>query len=191
MSDREIRDELMTLVVAGHETAATTLAWALERLVRTPAALERTVAEADAGGGPYTDAVIQETLRLRPALPMVARVVKQPFELGGYALPLGVTIAPCPLLLHHREDIYPDPTAFRPERFLEQPPGTYTWIPFGGGVRRCIGAGFALLEMRAVLSTLLARATVRAAEPEPDAMRRRAVTLRPARGARVIVEPRP
>jgi cytochrome P450 len=192
MTDQEVRDELMTLAIAGHETAATTLAWALERLVRSPDALERAVAEADGGGGPYTDAVIQETLRLRPALPMVARLVKQPFELGGYELPPGVTIAPCPLLLHHREDLYPDPTAFRPERFLDRPPGTYTWIPFGGGVRRCIGAGFALLEMRVALATILLRARVGVpgGESEPEAMRRRAVTLRPARGARVLIEAR-
>ena len=190
MSDAELRDELMTLLVAGHETTATSLAWALERLTRNPEALERTVAEAEDGGGPYTDAVIQETLRLRPVIPVVARHVKQPFELGDHLIPVGATITPSILLMHRRPDVYPDPSAFRPERFLERPPGTYTWIPFGGGVRRCIGASFALFEMRVVLSTLLARTTVRAAEPRREGTRRRAITLTPAHGARVVLAPR-
>ena len=190
MSDVELRDELMTLLVAGHETTATSLAWALERLTRNPEALARTVAEAEDGGGPYTDAVIQETLRLRPVIPVVARHVKQPFELGDHLIPAGATITPSILLMHRRSDVYPDPAAFRPERFLERPPGTYTWIPFGGGVRRCIGASFALFEMRVVLSTLLARATVRAAEPQREGTRRRAITLTPSRGARVVLSPR-
>jgi cytochrome P450 family 135 len=190
MSDTELRDELMTLLVAGHETTATSLAWALERLTRNPEAMARTVAEAEAGGGPYTDAVIQETLRLRPVIPVVARHVKQPFELGDHLIPAGATITPSILLMHRRPDVYPDPAAFRPERFLERPPGTYTWIPFGGGVRRCIGASFALFEMRVVLSTLLARATVRAAEPQREGTRRRAITLTPSRGARVVLATR-
>ena len=189
MSDRELRDELMTLLVAGHETTATALAWALERLVRNPEALERTVAEAGVGGGPYTDAVLNETLRLRPVIPIVVRLVKEPFELGGHVIPADTLITPSVQLLHHRPDVYPDPTAFRPERFLDQPPGTYTWIPFGGGVRRCIGASFALFEMRVVLSTLLSRASVRAAEPEPETLRRRTITMTPSRGARVVLQP--
>jgi cytochrome P450 family 135 len=190
MSDGELRDELMTLLVAGHETTATSLAWALERLTRNPDALERTVAEAADGGGPYTEAVIQETLRLRPVIPVVARHVKQPFELGDHLIPAGATITPSILLMHRRPDVYPDPNAFRPERFLERPPGTYTWIPFGGGVRRCIGASFAQFEMRVVLSTLLARATVRADDPrQRETTRRRAITLTPSRGARVVLEP--
>jgi cytochrome P450 len=189
MSDAELRDELLTLLIAGHETTATTLAWALERLVRSPQALERTVAEAAEGGGPYTDAVIQETLRLRPVFPMVARAVKKPFELGGYTIPPGVTVMPSISLIHRRPEIYPDPDAFRPERFLEKPPGTYTWIPFGGGVRRCLGASFSLLEMRIVLSTLLSRARIRAAEPEPERAMRRVISLPPSRGGRVVLEP--
>jgi len=189
MSDSELRDELMTLLVAGHETTATALAWALERLVRNPGALERTVAEAGAGGGPYTDAVLQETLRLRPVIPIVVRLVKEPFELGDHVVPPGTLITPSVQLLHLRPVVYPDPATFRPERFLEQPPGTYTWIPFGGGVRRCIGASFALFEMRVVLSTLLARAGVRAAEPEREALRRRTITMTPSRGARVVLQP--
>jgi cytochrome P450 family 135 len=189
MADVEVRDELMTLLVAGHETTATTLAWALERLARAPAAMARTVAEAEAGGGPYTDAVIRETLRMRPALPMVARVVKQPFELGRWTIQPGTIVAPSILLVHHRADVYPEPGEFRPERFLERKPGTYTWLPFGGGVRRCIGAGFALLQMRAMLSTLLARARVRVVDPEPEPLRTRAVTLTPGNGAVVAIEP--
>jgi cytochrome P450 len=190
MSSTEIRDELMTLLVAGYETTAATLAWALERLARNPAALALTEAEAADGGGPYTDAAIKETLRLRPALPVVARAVKAPFELGGHRIPPGATIVPAILLVHHRPDIYPDPMAFRPERFLDGPPAPYAWIPFGGGSRRCIGARFALLEMRVVLAALLARATVRPAEPGAEAMRCRDVTLVPSRGAAVILESR-
>jgi cytochrome P450 len=188
MSDSELRDELMTLLIAGHETTATSLAWALERLVRSPQALERTVAEAPEGGGAYTDAVIQETLRLRPVFPMVARAVKKPFELGAYTIPPGVTVMPSIALIHRRPDLYPDPDSFRPERFLETPPGTYTWIPFGGGVRRCLGASFSMLEMRIVLSTLLTRVRIRAAEPEPETAKRRVISLPPSRGGRVVLE---
>jgi cytochrome P450 len=190
MSDAELRDELVTLLIAGHETTAASLAWALERLVRSPEAMERAVAEADRGGGPYIDATIQETLRLRPVFPMVARAVKKPFELGPYTIPAGVTVMPSIALVHHRPDIYPDPDSFRPERFLERPPGTYTWIPFGGGIRRCLGASFALFEMRVVLTALLARAEVRAAEPEPETAKRRIIALSPSRGGRVVLEPR-
>lgn len=190
MSDDELRDEMVTLLVAGHETTATSLAWALERLVRSPEALRRTVAESEEGGGEYTDAVLKETLRLRPVFPMVARSVKKPLELGEYTIPAGVTIMPNIALLHRRPDIYPEPDTFRPERFLEKPPGAYAWIPFGGGIRRCIGASFSMLEMHVVLSTLLARRRVRAAEPEPETAKRRLIALPPSRGGRVILEPR-
>ena len=189
MDDRELRDELMTLLVAGHETTATALGWALERLVRRPEALANAVAEAESGGGAYTEAVVQETLRLRPVIPVVARHVKEPFQLGEHLIPVGATITPSILLMHRRPEVYPDPEGFRPERFLEKPPGTYTWIPFGGGIRRCIGASFALFEMKVVLSTLLSRATVRADVPEPERVARRAITLTPSRGASVILEP--
>lgn len=192
MSDAELRDELVTLLIAGHETTAATLSWALERLVRSPEAMERTVAEADRGGGPYMDAVIQETLRLRPVFPMVARAVKEPIELGGYAIPPGVTVMPAIALIHRRPDIYPDPDEFRPERFLDRQPGTYSWIPFGGGVRRCLGASFAMLEMRIVLTVLLSRVRVSApeSEPEPELPKRRVIALPPSRGGRVVLEPR-
>jgi cytochrome P450 len=190
MSSAEIRDELMTLLVAGYETTATTLAWALERLSRTPGALAAVEAEAEEGGGPYTDATIKETLRQRPALPAVARLVKEPFGLAGHLLPQGTTIMPAILLLHHRPDIYPDPKAFRPERFLDSAPDPSAWLPFGGGNRRCIGAGFALHEMRIVLAALLTRARPHPVSAEPEAMRRRDITLTPARGARLVLERR-
>jgi cytochrome P450 len=191
MSDEELRDELMTLLVAGHETTASALAWAVERLVRHPGALARLRDEAEAGGSEYADAVCKETLRLRPIISLVVRKLKEPMEIGGRELPAGVTVAPCIYLVHRRPDVYPDPLAFRPERFLEQPAGTYTWFPFGGGVRRCLGASFALFEMRIVLQELVARLELRAADPGPERFRRRAITNVPARGGEVIAERRP
>jgi cytochrome P450 family 135 len=187
MAPSEIRDELMSLLLAGHETTATTLAWALERLAHHPEAFVR--AEEDSDGGPYIDAVIKETLRLRPALPVVARAVKVPFQLGEHLIPPNTTIIAAILLVHHRADLYPDPTSFRPERFLDGLPDPLAWLPFGGGSRRCIGAAFALHEMRAILSTVLSRATVRPVGPV-ESMRFRNITLTPARGARVILQPR-
>jgi cytochrome P450 len=184
MSDSELRDELLTLLIAGHETTATALAWALERLARHPDAWARL----RSGDEPYLDAVIKETLRLRPVLPIVLRRVKAPMEIGGWELPAGVSVAPCIYLMHRRADVYPDPLAFRPERFLESPAGTYTWIPFGGGVRRCLGASFAQFEMVAVLRVLARRC----ARLEPDALvpertARRSITFVPAREGSVLV----
>jgi cytochrome P450/alpha/beta superfamily hydrolase len=190
LSEAEVRAELMTLIVAGTETTAGSLAWALERLAHTPEALDRAVEEATAGGGPYIDAAIYETLRMRPVLPTFARLAKQPFALGEHLVPAGTRIALSVLLVHHRADVYPEPMAFRPERFLGNQPGTYTWIPFGGGVRRCIGASFALMEMRIVLGALLSRMTLRAPGPEAEGMRNRAVMTVPSRQAEVILEPR-
>jgi cytochrome P450 family 135 len=190
MSDRELRDELMTLLVAGHETTATALSWAVERLVRHPDKLERLRAELAAGEEEYLDAVIKETLRLRPVLPVVVRQLTEPVEIGGRRFPTGVRLAPCIHLVHRDEDVYPDPRAFRPERFLERPAGTYTWIPFGGGVRRCLGGSFAIFEMKRVLAAIVGRLELRAAEPASERVRRRAITLTPARGAEVIVERR-
>jgi len=188
MSDEDLRDELMTLLVAGHETTATSLSWAMERLLRHPEKLERLRLEAVAGEGEeYLDAVIKETLRLRPVLPIVLRKLSQPMELGGYTLPAGVAVAPCIYLMHRREDIYPNARAFLPERFLERPPGTYTWIPFGGGVRRCLGASFAQLEMKRVLQTIVREVQLRAAEPASERVVRRSITLNPQHGARVVV----
>jgi cytochrome P450 len=179
MTDLELRDELLTLLVAGHETTATSLAWAVERLLRHPGGLARL-----AGDPEYTDAVVKEILRLRPVVAIVLRRLLEPLEIAGHELPAGATVAPCILLIHRREDVYPEPEAFRPERFLGHAPGTYTWIPFGGGVRRCLGAAFAQVEMQVVLQTLAQDARL---EPvgEGEAVRRRGVTLVPARGAQV------
>ena len=180
----------MTLLVAGHETTATSLAWTLERVVRHPDVLARLEGEAGSDDDTYADAVAHEALRLRPVLPLVVRRLTEPLELHDRELPVGTTVAPCIYLVHRRPDVYPDPHAFRPERFLETPAGTYTWIPFGGGVRRCIGASFALFEMRTVLNTLVARLHLEAAEPAAERISRRAITLSPSRSARLVVRPR-
>jgi cytochrome P450 len=179
MSDVELRDELLTLLVAGHETTATSLAWAVERLVRHPGALDRVATDAE-----YADAVVKETLRLRPVVAIVLRRLLEPLEVAGRELPAGTTVAPCILLVHRREDLYPEPDAFRPERFLGEPPGTYSWIPFGGGVRRCLGAAFAQVEMQVVLETI-ARSARLEAVGESEGVRRRGVTLVPERGGQV------
>jgi cytochrome P450 family 135 len=186
MSDKELRDELMTLLVAGHETSATSLAWALEALVRHPDALARLRDEVDSGEDAYLDAVLKETLRLRPVVALVLRRLTEPMEIGGRLLPAGVTVAPSIYLLHRRPDVYPDPRAFRPDRFLERPPGTYTWIPFGGGVRRCLGASFAQFEMKVVLRALVSRLDLRAARPRPERRVRRAIIFAPERGAEIV-----
>jgi cytochrome P450 len=192
MSEQELRDELMTLLVAGHETTASTLAWAFERIAREPRVLAKLREEVDAGDGDaYVTATIQETLRRRPVLPNTApRLVMEPVEIGGWLYPRGVALVGNAYLLHHDADIYPEPYAFRPERFLDSPPGTYTWIPFGGGRRRCLGMSFAMLEMKIVLP-----AVVRAYELRPDAVaheppRRRNITVTPGRGARVSLADR-
>jgi cytochrome P450 family 135 len=191
MSDEELRDELMTLLVAGHETTATALAWGIERLVRHPDKLERLHDEALAGGDEYVDAVAKETLRLKPVIPIVVRRLTEPVEIGDYTIPAGWKVAPCIYLMHRHASIYnPDPAAFRPERFLDQAAGTYTWIPFGGGIRRCIGASFAVFEMKTVLSAIVRMVDLRAVRPEGEHVVRRAITMTPARGAEVIVRPR-
>jgi cytochrome P450 len=187
MSDQELRDELMTLLVAGHETTATALAWALERLVRHPEMLERL---SDEGDDAYLDAVVTETLRRRPVVPLVLRKLTAPFELGGRLLPAGVAVSPNIHLVHHNPDVYPDPFAFRPERFLGVKPGTYEWIPFGGGTRRCIGASFALTEMKTVLREVVRTVALRPADPAPERVTRRAITWTPSRGATVLASPR-
>jgi cytochrome P450 len=192
LSDSELRDELMTLLVAGHETTATALAWALERLTRTPAVLRRLVDERRAGSDEYLDAVVKETLRLRPVVPAVVRRLQAPMRFGPWELPAGVHIAPSIYLMHRRPDLYPEPLEFRPERFLDSPPSTYEWIPFGGGVRRCLGASFALFEMKVVLGTVLDRVRLRpAARRGAESVTRRAITFAPSRGGRVAVGPLP
>jgi cytochrome P450 len=187
MTDRELRDELMTLLVAGHETTATALSWAVERLCRHPEKLARLEEEVEAGESEYLDAVITETLRLRPVISVVVRQLTKSVEIGGHELPAGVRVVPSIYLVHRRPEIYPDPEAFRPERFLEQPPGTYTWIPFGGGVRRCLGGAFAQFEMSVVLRELVRRrARVQPARDGSERVFRRAITETPRHDAEVI-----
>ncbi len=187
MTDQELRDELVTLLVAGHETTATGLAWAFELLLRTPTVLARLRESLDAGEDDYLDAVVKEALRLRPVIPGVGRVVRgEPFELGGYSVPPGVEINPSISVIHRREDRYPAAGEFRPERFLEpDAPDTYTWVPFGGGTRRCIGASFALLEMKSVIRRVLERADLEALGSRPERVSRRGITLVPGNGVRV------
>jgi hypothetical protein len=192
MTDQEVRDELMTMLVAGHETTASTLAWALALLPRTPRVLARLQEEIAGGDGDaYLTATLQETQRRRPVLPNPApRLVKQTVEVGGRTYEPGVALIASAYLLHHEPEIYPAPYEFRPERFLDDPPGTYTWIPFGGGRRRCLGASFASLEMKAVLRELLSTCDVEAVGDGPEPPRRRNITVTPGRGTRVILRPR-
>jgi cytochrome P450 len=189
LSDREVRDELLTLLLAGHETTATGLAWTLDLLLHDARVRERALARE----GPYLDAVVKEALRIRPVIPGVGRVVRQrPFPLAGYEIPVGVEINPSIRTIHRRADLYPSPETFRPERFLsEDPPDTYTWVPFGGGTRRCLGASFALTEMRIVLGRVLERAALRAIDPAPAKPQLRAITLAPKGGVRVVQERAP
>jgi len=188
LSDRELRDELVTLLVAGHETTATGLAWAFDLLLHHPAVLDRLRAELAAGDEDYLDAVVKETLRLRAVVPGIGRVVRgEPFSLGGYRVPPGVEINPSIWLTHRDPAHYPEPGAFRPERFLgDDPPDTYTWIPFGGGTRRCLGASFALLEMRAVIAQVLVRAALEPGRRRPERVMRRGITQVPKSGVQVI-----
>jgi cytochrome P450 len=183
MTDEEIRDELLTALVAGHETTASSLAFAFEQLARRPEVQERLAAHPE--DDRYLEATINEVLRLRPVLPNAEpRLVKQEVTIGGWTYPPGVVLIASAALVHHDPEIYPEPHAFRPERFLDTKPGTFTWIPFGGGRRRCIGASFALLEMRIVLRAAAERFTVSAAGPPPRP-RRRMITITPGDGALV------
>ncbi|HLL91665.1 MAG TPA: cytochrome P450 [Solirubrobacteraceae bacterium] len=193
MSPTELRDELVTALVAGHETTASQLAWALERLAREPAIQARVRAEIDDedSDDAYLTATLNEIMRHRPVLPNAEpRLVKQPIEIGGVTYPPGVVLIACVYLVHHNPAVYPDPYAFRPERFLDQATGTYTWIPFGGGRRRCLGASFALLESKIVLRAVLERYELRSAGGRPERARRRGITLSPAQGAQVILTTR-
>ena len=191
MSDSELRDQLMTLLLAGHETTATGLAWAFDLLLHHPEALERLRAEVDeSGGGDYMEAVISETLRLRPVVPFVGRLLKQEMTLDGWDLPPGTNVFPSIYLAHTNPRTFPEPYAFRPERFLGDGVETYAWIPFGGGTRRCIGAAFAQLEMGVVLRTVLAAVDLRSARDEPQPMVRRNVTLSPREGTPVTMSRR-
>ena len=206
LTDTELRDELMTLLVAGHETTATTLCWAFDLVLAKPRVLERLLSELDTvtveDGAPspaelaklpYLDAVMKETLRMRPVIPAVGRVLKAPMDLGGQRVPAGTLVVPSTYLVHHREDIYPEPHAFRPERFLEKKVDPYTFFPFGGGVRRCLGMAFAMYEMKIVLGTILSRLSLAKVQAEPTAVRVRTFTLAPDRGVlvRVLGDRRP
>jgi cytochrome P450 len=187
MSDAEMRDELLTLLVAGHETTATALSWAVERLSRHPDKLGRLREEVEAGDDAYLTATIQETLRLRPVVSIVLRRLTEAVGIGGYEIPAGTSVAPCVYLVHADPDVYPDPLRFLPERFIDNPPGTYTWIPFGGGVRRCLGASFAQFEMAVVLEELVRRHGIRPARQRPERVYRRAITETPRHDAEVIL----
>jgi cytochrome P450 len=197
MSPDELRDELMTALVAGHETTASELAWGFERLSREPAVLERLYGELDGDSDDeaYLTATVQEILRHRPVLPHAEpRLVKQPVEIGGITYQPGVMLVAFAHLVHHDPAIYPEPRAFRPERFIEREggkaPGTYTWIPFGGGRRRCLGASFALLEMKLALRAVLERCELQPVGARGEPARRRNITVSPTRGCEVIVRER-
>jgi len=196
MSDEELRDELVTLLLAGHETTATTLAWAFHFIHTVPGVRERLLTElprpsegwdpAAVAALPYLDAVVKETLRKHPTLTIVNRRVQAPLTVAGWQIPAGVNLSPCIYLTHHRADLYPEPDAFRPERFLGRRYSPYEFLPFGGGARRCIGMELALFEMKVVLAALVPRISL---EPLPEPVRpvRRNVTIVPSGGARMRV----
>jgi cytochrome P450 len=190
MEDRELRDQLMTLLLAGHETTATALAWTFDLLLRHPAALGRLRDELAAGDEAYLRATITESLRLRPVIPLAGRRLAQDLEADGLTLPAGSDVTPAIWLTHTRADVYPEPFAFKPERFLEEGPDTYAWIPFGGSVRRCIGATFAEFELRIVLREVLTRRGPRKAAPRPERTGRRNITLSQKNGTPVVVTTR-
>jgi len=187
MSDAELRDELVTVVGAGHETTATGLAWAMERLLRNPQALGRLRESLARGRGDYLEATVKETLRARPVIIDVARRLTAPATIGDHRLPAGSFVVPA-IAVHLREDLYPDPQQFRPERFLEGKADTYAWIPFGGGIRRCVGAAFAEFEMRIILREFVTRAALRAADTAPEKVKVRNITLAPEHGTRVVLD---
>jgi cytochrome P450 len=190
VNDSWVRDQLMTLLLAGHETTATALAWAFDLLFRTPPALQRLRAELAEGRDGYLDAVVTETLRVRPVVPSVGRLITSEAKLGGFELPAGTAVMPSIYLVHMRPDLYPDPGEFRPERFLDGGPETYGWIPFGGGTRRCLGAAFASFEMKVVLRTILRRTVLRPGTDRPEPFGHRNVTLSPRHGTPAILEQR-
>ncbi len=189
LSEKDLRDEMLTLLTDG--PTSTSLAWIFERLMRNPDKLERAREEVLSGGdGSYVDAVIKETLRMRPPVPVVVRRLLEPMTLGGHDLPAGTTVAPCIPLIHFSEEHYEEPHRFLPERFLGRPAPTYAWIPFGGGVRRCLAASYAEMEMKRVLRTVLAEVDLRPADDRFEQMRKSAISFSPDRRALVIAEPR-
>lgn len=203
MSEQDLRDELVTLLTDGPTSSL--LSWAFERLLRHPAMYARLRAEVDGRSGedlgdesgaaaaaeaPYLDAIVKETMRLCPAAPIVVRKLLEPMELGGYQIPAGATVAPCVHLVHRNAEIYPEPLAFRPERFLEKPAGTYTWIPFGGGVRRCLAAPYAQMLMKQVIRTIVGEVDLQALEPQSERARKSAIAFVPHKHAAVVARPR-
>jgi cytochrome P450 len=200
MSDIELRDELITLLVAGHETTATSLAWTFHRILQRPDVLEklRTELHQVVDSGPvspqhvnkleYLDATIKEAQRLTPILPLVGRRLHEPMRLGGCDLPTDVVVAPCIYLTHHRADLWPNPDQFDPDRFLSKKPSPYEFFPFGGGVRYCLGAAFALYEMKIVIAQVLSRVTLRAASPHTVRVVRRGITFAPSAGLPVVLD---
>jgi cytochrome P450 len=190
MSDTELRDQLMTLLLAGHETTATALAWTFDLLLRHRDQLQRLRDSLEAGEDDYLRATISESLRLRPVVPLAGRRLAKELSAGGLTLPAGTDVTPAIWLAHTRADAYPEPFAFRPERFLDEGPDTYAWVPFGGGVRRCLGASFAEFEMRIALREILTRCELRKASPAPEKIGRRNITLSPKDGTPVIVTAR-
>jgi cytochrome P450 family 135 len=191
MSDKELRDQLVTLLLAGHETTATALAWTADLLTRNPQVMQRLTDEVDAeNGDAYLRATISESLRLRPVVPLAGRRLTSELQVNGWTLPPGTDVTPAIWLTHTRADLYPEPFAFRPERFLDERPTTYGWVPFGGGVRRCLGAAFAEFEMRVVLTEMLRRRSLEAVSSHAERVTRRNVTFSPLHGTRVITRGR-
>lgn len=190
MSDEDLRDQLMTLLLAGHETTATALAWTFDLLLRHASPLARLRESLEDGEEDYLRAAISESLRLRPVVPLAGRRLSVDLETEDLRLPAGTDVTPAIWLAHTRADVYPEPFAFRPERFLESPPDTYSWIPFGGSIRRCIGAAFAEFEMRIVLREVFERCELHKANPAPEKIGRRNITLSPRAGTPVVVTAR-
>ena len=190
LSDQELRDETVTLLMAGWETTTSALAWAFERLARHPEVADRLAGSLAAGEKDYLDAVVKETLRQRPVIPALARKLSAPMDVGEFRFPAGWVLMPSVHLVHHDPSIYPDPHVFRPERFLNGPPPRAVWIPFGGGVRRCLGASLAELEMRTVIAAVVPRLELSATESGSEPARRARFTLTPGNGATVIAKRR-
>lgn len=188
LSDAELRDQLVTLLLAGHETTASALSWTLHELTQNPSVLARAHRAADDGDDAYLEACLKEGMRLHPIIDFVARTLRSEQTIGGWTLPRGVTVTPSIMLAHGDDDNFPDHTAFRPERFTDGSPAPNTWIPFGGGVRRCIGAGFSLMEGTVVLKEVLQRFDLRAERPSPTRLRN--ITNVPKDGAPVRLRPR-
>jgi cytochrome P450 family 135 len=190
LPDGDLRDQLLTLLLAGHETTATALAWTFDLLLRHAEPRQRLLDSLAAGEDGYLRATISESLRLRPVVPLAGRRLSTELSAGGLTLPAGTDVTPAIWLAHTRADVYPEPFAFRPERFLDEAPDTYAWIPFGGGVRRCIGAAFSEFEMRIVLREVLTRCELRKASAAPEKVGRRSITLSPKEGTPVVMTAR-